>query len=174
MIWKDILNAKYECNELGEIRNKKSKHPIKPIAGGSGYLNIRIHIDQKHCKTYLVHRLVAGAFIPNPNNLPQVNHIDGDKTNNAVKNLEWCTQSENIKHSIRIGLKNNDKQIISLAKLNSRGVIQYLNGCVISQFDSIKSASEKLLIDSSAITKVCKGLRKTAGGYQWEYQRSKR
>lgn len=100
--WKIIKNhPTYEVSELGEIRNRKTKHVIKPRLSDRGYLKIQLNR-----KTYRVHRLVAQSFIDNPLNLPEVNHKDGDKTNNTVSNLEWVSKKENIQHSFRMGLNN--------------------------------------------------------------------
>ena len=89
-----------------------------------GYLGVRIYKNLKG-KTFKIHRLVAQAFIPNPNNLLQVNHIDGDKENNRVDNLEWCTCEENMKHSYKIGLRDVDKMKENMRKVgkSKKGVI---------------------------------------------------
>lgn len=106
-IWKEILEfPNYEVSNLGRIRNKKTGLIRKQHKGKTciGYWNIMLWSKNKS-KNCLVHRLVANAFIPNPLNKPQVNHIDGNRENNCVTNLEWVTVSENLKHSFRLGNK---------------------------------------------------------------------
>ena len=108
--WKDILGyeGKYQVSTKGEVYSEISGKILKQFYRGSRpdnkYLVIQLWENNKQ-KTVSVHRLVAQAFIPNPNNLPCVNHIDGDKTNNCVENLKWCTYSENNYHAFHTGLK---------------------------------------------------------------------
>lgn len=89
----------YQINKDGTIFNKKSKRVLKPQPNDMGYLRVQIA-----GKRYFVHRLVAEKYVPNPNKLPYVNHIDGNHQNNCVDNLEWCSQKYNVNHSIMIGL----------------------------------------------------------------------
>lgn len=86
-----------------------------------GYLRVSLSKNGV-TKTHKIHRLVAQAFIPNPDNLPQVNHIDGNKTNNRVDNLEWCSQSENMRHACKTGLKRNDGEFNTQSKLTEADV----------------------------------------------------
>jgi hypothetical protein len=81
---------------------------MKPQEHRQGYLLVKLYKNGKGRK-FKIHRLVSEIYIPNPNNLPQVNHIDGDKSNNHVSNLEWCTPSHNIKHAYNTGLKKPRK-----------------------------------------------------------------
>lgn len=111
-----------------------------------------------------MHRLVAEAFIQNPNNLPQVNHIDGNKKNNCVSNLEFCTHKENVQHGWAIGLYGEN------AFKQRKKIIQYsLNGDFIKEWESINKAGSQLNIFSQNIHKCCNGKRKKAGGYKWSY-----
>lgn len=116
-IWKDIpeFEGLYQVSNLGRVKSLKrtiitsngKKVTYKPkylsiLEHYKGYLYTRIQYKNNQ-KSFYIHRLVAQAFIPNPNNLPEVNHIDGDKTNNCVENLEWCNDTENKEHA-----KNNN------------------------------------------------------------------
>jgi hypothetical protein len=107
----------YEVSNFGNIRAVRYNNfgeivyarPIKSAVRPKGYLTVVL--SKQSCTTnHLVHRLVAKAFIPNPMNLPEVNHLDGNKSNNSVSNLAWCTASENIQHAYDTGLKLRGKR----------------------------------------------------------------
>lgn len=106
-MWKNIPNWEkyYEINELGEVRNKNTNKLIVGDINNSGYP--RVCLYNKHNsptkERFFRHRLVAQLFIPNPNNLPEVNHIDGDKLNSKITNLEWCSRIDNEHHSYKPG-----------------------------------------------------------------------
>lgn len=104
-IWKPVKNYEnlYEVSSFGNIRNKKRKTILKPTLSKFNYLFVKLSKDNK-TKNFLNHRLVALSFLENINNLPQVNHIDGNKLNNNISNLEWCTASYNIRHAIKLGI----------------------------------------------------------------------
>lgn len=132
-----------------------------------GYCRLQLYKNGK-CKMYNVHRIVAEVFIPNQYNKPFVNHIDGNKQNNHVKNLEWVTQKENIDHAFRTGL--------STYQLKNTGslcvpIIQFKDGKIIQKFPSIIEAHRQLGYSRSSISKCCRHMKnyKTAYGYIWEF-----
>lgn len=139
-----------------------------------GYLQVYLRQNGIQSNT-LIHRLVAKAFIPNPENKPYVNHKDGNKKNNNVDNLEWNTVSENAKHAFAIGLKKvSDYQrsvCAKLSKINSIPVYQYTKALkLVKKYKSYNDAMRKLGIDSSAICKCVKGKNSHAGGFIWKQQ----
>ena len=186
-IWKDIKGYEglYQASTLGEIRriesvvvdkNKKrirtfKNKKIKQILRKDGYYFVNLSKNGK-VKTAKVHRLIAETFLKNDVNYNIINHKDGNKINNNVTNLEWCTCSHNTKEAYRLGLR---KPNILKEALNGRSkpVLQYdTSKNFIKKWSCIKEASKKLKIKDSNISLVCKGKRKTARGYIWKYERS--
>lgn len=109
--WKLIEDyPNYEVSDMGRVRNTKTGRVLRPGRDKCGYRYVLLCKEGKS-KIFRVHRLVANAFILNLENKPYINHINGDKTDNRLDNLEWCTQSENIKHAIRIGLKSKSDKL---------------------------------------------------------------
>ncbi len=151
-------NEKYQISNLGRIRNEKTKRILKKRLRTDGYEEIRLQIHSRKT-SHSVHRLVAQAFIPNPNDFPQVNHKDKNRANNRVENLEWATQSMNIKHSIETGAKRYKRAVWRRDLEGGNEVI----------FNSIKEAAKVTECDSSSISKCVNGKQKTAGGYEWGY-----
>lgn len=135
-IWKDIegYEGLYKVSNLGRIKSFYHGGKImKPDVSNHGHLRVKLSKSGK-LKRYLVHRLVARAFIPNSENKPQINHIDADPTNNSVDNLEWSTQSENIKHAYKIGNKNRQGENHHTNKLTRNDVLDIRNAYKLGCF----------------------------------------
>ena len=168
-IWKDIVGYEglYKVSNLGNVMSFWHKKPklIKQIKDKKGYLRVGLKLYNKPQKLIFVHRLVCQSFIPNPNNLPCVNHKDENPSNNNVNNLEWCSYQYNINY----GTANERR-----AKKHSIPVLQYdKNGNFINDYPSIKDAERKTGINHQNICNVCRGKRyKSAGGYIWKYKQS--
>ena len=129
-----------------------------------GYRYVRFYYNNKKYVKF-IHRLVAQAFIPNPLNKPQVNHINGIKTDNRADNLEWVTNIENMTHARELGLFNNaiEKMKVKVNKLS-------LDGVFLKTYNSVREASIDVgLRDNTPISKCLKGVSKTSKGYKWEY-----
>jgi hypothetical protein len=157
--WKQI-NDNYEVSDLGNVRNSKTKNLMSLNNIKNGYIQIAMSINGK-IKREAIHRLVAKAFIENKDNKLTVNHIDGNKLNNNVTNLEWLTQKENVNHAF----KNN------LTKVKVCPIIQYdLDDNELRRFSSIKEIEDEFKYDRSSIIKVCKGRQNTSYGYKWKYE----
>ena len=161
----DLFGTKYYVYENGDIRNVKTKNMLKPYRSSGGYLYFIIGRNNGKRRHHIrVHRLVAQAFIPNPNKYKCVNHIDGNKLNNNVKNLEWCSHSYNVKHAIDKGLMKPRNGHIT-TKVN-----QYdLEGNFIKTWNSISAIEKKYNVSHTAIRFCCLNKIKTCKGYIWRY-----
>ena len=179
-IWKDIpgYEGLYQASNLGKIRSIYRYKKILKQYKNYGYLHVQLFKNKKQ-KYSRVHRLVAQTFIPNCENKPYVNHKDGNKQNNCVDNLEWCTAKENTHHALENGLLVIEKGIknpmygrYGINNNHSRKVNQYsLDNILIKKWDSIMDIErfmKKKNINSSIVT-CCKGKQKTAFGYIWKY-----
>ena len=145
---------------------------VKVARDGGGYKFAVLYKNGKG-HGYKIHRLVASAFIPNPDNKPCVDHIDGNKENNNVTNLRWCTHKENMNNPITLAHQRDivDKTI-HLGKDNpfSRRVGQYnANGDLIAEYASIGEATRRTGIGHTLIQRCAKGVHLSAGGYIWKY-----
>jgi len=110
----------YEINKCGQIRNKTNGKIKSQYPSNGGYYFVTLHKENKGGKPRRVHRLLAQAFIDNPENKPCINHIDGCKGNYEMSNLEWCTTAENAKHAKETGLTNNTGTRNGMSKINER------------------------------------------------------
>lgn len=162
--WREVKEyANYEVNQFGEIRHKKRKKILKPRSNNGGYQYVNFKINGKNTN-FAVHRIVANAFIPNPNGYTEVNHKDYDKTNNYVNNLEWVSSSQNKQHSY---LKKENK------KSRGKAVNQYTkDGVFIKTFETITDAAEELGCCVAAISNCCLGRAKTSQGFRWSFVES--
>lgn len=175
-IWKDILNYEghYQISNLGRIKslNRKVKYNHPKFSKRSmkekilspkitnGYLGINLYKNKKR-KSFLVHRLVAEAFIPNPLNLPQVNHKDENKFNNYTDNLEWCTLEYNLLYGTGAerSLKSRAKPICKFS----------LDGTLLEKYQSQSVAAVKNNANQANISKCCNGKTKSYKGFIWKY-----
>ncbi len=163
-IWKDIkvnnIKYNYQISNHGKVRNSKLAYMSTTLR--DGYLSTELSYNNGEHKLFKHHRLVALMFVQNndPENKTIVNHIDGNKLNNHHSNLEWVTASQNVQHAI----DNN------LIKITKRRVSQYdTDNVLLKIYDSLDAAKKDTGIDDGGIVKVCKGRRKTAGGFIWKY-----
>lgn len=175
-IWKDIVGYEglYQVSNMGHVRSLfRYKKVLKPLKASGGYYQVQLS-NRKIIKSLLLHRLVACAFLDNVNNLPCVNHIDGDKSNNKVTNLEWCTYSDNEKHSYSILKKRPVRSRLGMVGskcYNHKHVLQLSeNDEIINEFESRGEASRKTGASSGNIWSAMNGRRTYAGGYKWKYK----
>lgn len=164
-IWKDIkgYEGKYQISNLGNIKSfrKQSPYLLKPSLSDNGYYQVTLYQENTNRKKFLVHRLVAEHFLPNPNRYPCVNHKDEDKLNNCSDNLEWCTYQY-----------NNAYGTAKLRAIETKGkrVNQYsVDGIWIASYLSIGTASKLLNISTTSIKDCCNGKNEFAHGYKWRY-----
>lgn len=180
-MWKDIKGYEgyYQVSDTGRVRSvdryvtekvSEKKHFLKgkemrlteaaSRSNSEGYLVVNLRKDGSST-VCLVHRLVAEAFIPNDNCLPTINHIDGNKHNNTVENLEWCSYSYNNTHA----LENN------LRRPRGNRVLQCeLNGTVVNSFRSICEAARRTGLGRSSISHCVNGRQRTYAGFVWRYE----
>lgn len=176
-MWKKIEDfPNYEVSDCGSVRmapdapmmkgHKSSTLELKPLVKRNGYYEVCLYRNGER-KYVLVHRLVAKAFIENPNNLPQVNHKDENKLNNSVSNLEWCDGSYNARYGTAIERKiaGHNK---SRSKRAEQPVAKIINGCVLETYKSIASAARENKLYESNIRACLRGRLKSCGGFIWK------
>lgn len=158
--WRTVSRyPQYEVSNDGEVRHiGKTKVRVLKQNPRTGYMQITLwSADRGGCKTIRVHRLVAEAFIENPHGKRCINHKDGNRTNNCVENLEWCTNSENDIHKTYV-LGHN--------RIQPKAILCVESGIT---YPSSTVAGKALGIDRKNINKVTNGKRETAGGYHWRW-----
>lgn len=165
--WKPIegYEGLYEVSNYGRVKSLKHNKIkiLKQSKNIDGYIVANLY--NNNCITHYVHRLVAKAFIPNPNNLPCINHIDENHSNNYYLNLEWCSYSYNNTFGTRIK-RQKETQLLNGYNHNSKQIKCVETNC---SFKSISEASKQTNVNASHIGHCCNGIRKTAGGYHWEF-----
>ena len=174
MIWKTINEyPAYQVSDTGLVRSLYRTHGasgkrintvrmLKPGTDGPGYLTVHL-CKNSTLKTYAVHRLVLAAFVGSCPDGLEANHLDGDKLNNRIGNLEWITSSENMLHAFRMGLQvpsiSNEKAVIRRTKA----------GGFIAEYRSQSEASRRTGIHRGSISSCCAGKLKSAGGFVWRF-----
>lgn len=184
-IWKDIIGyeGRYAVSNLGNVKslhfygkncNTKDNGAkmLKPILKSNGYYVVSISQRQVH-----VHRLVAEAFIDNPDNKPCIDHINTITTDNRVSNLRWCTPKENLLNPISSkrrleGVRRVSKGKFGVESHKHRSIFQYsLEGKFIKEWGCISDASRALGIDTGCLTRAAQGKQAYTGGYIWRYRK---
>lgn len=184
-IWKDIKGYEnlYQVSNLGNVKSLD-----KYINNGTGLFfkkgqNLKIKVYKGYCyirlnkngeqKQFLLHRLVAEHFIPNPENKPCIDHINTDKTDNRIENLRWVTQKENVNNPLSINkMKQNHHLKNRFGKLNPHSIpiLQFTkDGELIRKWDCIKDVERELNFSGGYVGNCCKGKKQIAYGYKWKY-----
>lgn len=172
--WSSVIGYEglYEVSNDGRVRTVRhmtngheipSRELAVSIYKSQRYARVRLYKKGKP-KDHMVHRLVAEAFIPNPKNKPQVNHIDGNRTNNRADNLEWCTQAENNRHAIDNGLQN---PYIAIEATKKKVLQIDMDGTIVKEWESLTAAATALGLQVSNISHCCSGKIGSTGGYKW-------
>jgi len=156
----------YKISNLGNVVISKTEKAAHSKVFKTGYKYVYVSKKQNP-KNFLIHRLVAAAFIPNPENKKTVNHKDGNKLNNSIKNLEWATHKENINHAIKT-LKIKYGSGVKKGRLFKHVVQISLDGFILNTFDSRLNASIETGVSKSNISMCATGKYKTAGGFIWK------
>lgn len=177
-IWIDVKDfiGLYQVSNFGRVRSfdridslgrLRKGTILKPLKYKNGYLFV-ILFNNSERKQITVHRLVAEAFIPNPDNLDEINHKDEDKTNNRVENLEWCTHLYNCNY----GTRNKRASVNKINNLEfSKPVVQYtLDGEFVNEFPSINEIERQLGYNHSNITSCLSGRTRTSYGFVWKHK----
>jgi len=157
-LWKPIPNTddKYWVSNMGNVKHLKDNGKVymfKHHANYKGYYRLRVKYVGEGRKSKYIHRLVAEAFIPNPDNLPSINHINEIKSDNRAENLEWCTVGYNNSYGSRLENFKKPVRCIETGKV----------------YESTKAASMDYVATHTGISRACMGKQKTAGGVHWEY-----
>ena len=164
-IWCPIkgYESMYEVSDQGRVKSigYGKERILKPRRDGGGYLFVTLYKNREH-KMCKVHRLVAKTFIPNPDNLPEVNHKDEDKTNNKVSNLEFCDRKYNV---------NYGTGIQRMADKKSKPVLQFTkDGEFVKEWKSTHDVERNLNYSQGNISQCCNGIRNSSNGFIWKFK----
>lgn len=163
-IYKEIpgYEGLYKISNYGNIYSIQKEQLLKPQPSHHNYQRIQLHKNGSH-KSFAVHRLVAEAFVDNPNNYNEINHKNEITSDNYYKNLEWCSHDYNIHYGNRMSKYDLAKTPV---------IMMDMNGNEIARYKSQLEASKEIGISQGAISNACSGRAKTAGGAKWAYEQS--
>ncbi len=174
-LWKPVSGYEglYEVSNHGRMRslarNTTSGKILSPVFTWQGYARVHLWKNGK-AKYHAVHRIVAEAFIPNPEGKPMVNHIDENKSNNHAGNLEWVTHIENCYHGT--GIQRMSKALTNHPRKSKQVAMYTKDGEMICVFPSLREAERKTGILHRGISFCCQGKESMAGGYIWKYHKN--
>ncbi len=167
--WKDIkgYEGRYQVSDLGNVKSFVGKTPklLVPKCNNSGRLHVQLSDGHNNVKYKLIHRLVGEAFIPNPDGLPQINHLDENPKNNRVENLEWCTHEYNVQYYA----ERHKGKPRTPWRYPQRIVQEQMDGKIVREWENITTIHRVTNLHSFPITECCKGNRKQAYGYKWHF-----
>ena len=178
-VWKDIegYEGKYQISNLGNVKSLQYRghegviRNLVPKVNNYGRLWVELMKDGKK-RQFLIHRLVGMAFIPNPDNLPQINHMDENPKNNRVDNLEWCTGEYNVHYYIErhpMAARNRKSTGKYHRKLDKPVNQIDFDGNIVKQWDDARTVVNEFGYNQWSITQCCDGKRNTAYGFRWQY-----
>lgn len=160
-VWKPVngYEERYLVSTEGQVYSITRKKIMKPLEDEKGYLRVELRCGNKR-KVKKIHRIVAETFIENQLSKKEINHKDGNKQNNTIENLEWCTRSENLIHAYSSGLKKQRTKAV---------IMRTIGGEFIKMFQSQTEAEQITGVCQGSISRCCLGRSKTAGGYVWQW-----
>lgn len=164
--YRKVEDFPYSVTYDGVVRNDRTGHILKPVTSNSGYCCVKLW-DRGRGKNSFVHRLVALAFVPNPDNKPEVNHIDGDKKNNSASNLEWVTAAENKRHCREVLGKINRNPNTEAAHKACKKRVRCVDTGI--EYESVTAAAKAIGSGQSSLSTHLLGKRNSCKGLTFEY-----